>query len=86
MQGSVRVRQDKWRRLAAVVATVVVHAAIVALLILGSSRVRRIDDTRWSSLTLFEVPPLPEPPPLSVPPPAVGRTARLSRFTGAGVT
>ena len=71
MQGSVRGRQDKWRRLAAVVATVAVHAAIVALLILGSSRVRRIDDSRWSTLTLFEVPPLPEPPPLPVPPPPV---------------
>ncbi|WP_261268621.1 energy transducer TonB [Sphingomonas sp. LC-1] len=71
MQGGVRIRQDKWRRLAAVVATVAVHAAIVALLILGQSRIRRIDDSRWSSLALFDVPPLPEPPPLSVPPPPI---------------
>ena len=89
MHGSVSVRQDRGRRRAAVIATMAVHAAFVALLLGGAPSHRLTDDPQPPRLLLFDVPPPPEPPPVTVPPrpvtPApVKREAMAIRPTAGG--
>lgn len=62
MYGSVAVRQDTGRRSMAAIATVAVHVAIVALLLLAASRPRPVDDPAPTRLLLVDIARPPEPP------------------------